>query len=427
MLRVLAVAIAATVACASTAAATTLTNNIQLWQELERSTATTKMPLPFTRSLALGISGEDVKLAQLFLGRFFHQQLEKNSVVVDTAGKRNRMQKMRACFLGNAYANNNATVAPTTPSPGVDGVYGPHTASCVRLMLETLKKTTSETKTITTATKGVVDASVAAHLLHCCSDDRYRDDGTPARAWGKKYKIHVPVHRNRSVESVATLFDADNIVLLRFRVRAHGHSHPRVRGQPYPYPEWDNYGIGLNQFTSDGATPTGLSFIDLNTREANATMYGPYPINRVVFGVRGNAATLLQYGKGSVRDGDAFGVTPPGDDDGNDHGSGSSGGGRGGGGVRRRVLAFGMRSGILLHTSGFIPPSTVPGHPNEGPQPPMLNSAGCMHAHPDAICSIASLLVKKCGVTLNENPMGGPVGSVYPYDTQGIISVELVD
>ena len=53
---------------------------------------------------------------------------------------------------------------------------------------------------------------------------RYVDDGKTAAARGKLYKIYVPVHRNRSIETWATLSNASGAVLLKFKVHAHGKS-----------------------------------------------------------------------------------------------------------------------------------------------------------------------------------------------------------
>ena len=53
---------------------------------------------------------------------------------------------------------------------------------------------------------------------------RYVDDGKTAAARGKLYKIYVPVHRNRSIETWATLSNASGAVLLTFKVHAHGKS-----------------------------------------------------------------------------------------------------------------------------------------------------------------------------------------------------------
>ena len=45
---------------------------------------------------------------------------------------------------------------------------------------------------------GVVDAATAFDMIKYLSDDHYVDDGRPARDLGYLYKVHVPVHRNRS-------------------------------------------------------------------------------------------------------------------------------------------------------------------------------------------------------------------------------------
>jgi hypothetical protein len=84
---------------------------------------------------------------------------------------------------------------------------------------------------------------------------------------------------------------------------------------------------GRNQFSPDGSTPTGLIEFDLNSPEDDPKSFGPYPVNRAVQGIRGNAAFLIP----SIRD------------------------------------------GILLHTGewpAWAPPAQMP------------NSAGCIHAWP---------------------------------------------
>lgn len=45
---------------------------------------------------------------------------------------------------------------------------------------------------------GVVDAGTAFDIIKFLSDDHYVDDGRPAQALGYMYKVHIPVHRNRS-------------------------------------------------------------------------------------------------------------------------------------------------------------------------------------------------------------------------------------
>lgn len=50
-------------------------------------------------------------------------------------------------------------------------------------------------------TTGVFDSATAAALLACCSADGYVDAGVPASAYGKLYKIVVPLaSTNRSIE-----------------------------------------------------------------------------------------------------------------------------------------------------------------------------------------------------------------------------------
>lgn len=108
---------------------------------------------------------------------------------------------------------------------------------------------------------------------------------------------------------------------------------------------------------------------DLNTPEPDPTLYGPYNINRAVLGLEGNALFLLPS----------------------------------------------IRNGILLHTGdwvhhGWVPPANMP------------NSAGCLHAWPEAIKNISSILTG-LGVVANENPFGK---LPYPYEPQGLLSIELV-
>jgi hypothetical protein len=113
---------------------------------------------------------------------------------------------------------------------------------------------------------------------------------------GYKYKIHVPVVENRSIETVGTLFDAENNVLLTFPVRSHGH---RNDGHALPWPDFGDGDVGLNVFSPDGNTPTGLVETDLNSPEPSPDLYGPWPVNRFVRGLAGNAKLMLP----NIRDG----------------------------------------------------------------------------------------------------------------------------
>lgn len=274
------------------------------------------MPLPFTRELSYDpddlMSGSDVTIAQ---------------TLVDRAG-----------FL-----------------LAVDGVFGIDSQSAVQQFQN------ASSLPIT----GDVDEATASALLACCMHDGYVDDGTSAAALGYLYKIYVPVYENRSIETTATLLDADNNELMTFRVRAHGH---RDDGTAEAWPDYGDGDIGLNELTSNGNTPTGLATIDLNTPEPSEyeAEYGPYPINRVVQGLEGNMGLLLSD----------------------------------------------IRSGILLHTGEW------PGWDEDMDMP---NSDGCLHAHPDDVSAIWKALVR-IGVKVHKNPYSS---SNYPYEPQGIISVEL--
>ena len=117
--------------------------------------------------------------------------------------------------------------------------------------------------------------ATAWYLLDHYTFDGYADSNRTERSLGYKFKILVPVHSNRSIETQATLLNADNEVLMTFPVRAHGHDVDK-NGQPdnRPWPDYDNDDAGLNEFSSSGATPTGLSQCDLNSPEDDPKLYG---------------------------------------------------------------------------------------------------------------------------------------------------------
>ena len=106
---------------------------------------------------------------------------------------------------------------------------------------------------------------------------------------------------------------------------------------------------------------------DLNSPEPIPKLYGPYPINRAVLGLKGNAAFSMPH----------------------------------------------IRNGILMHTGEW---------PGWSPPAPMPNSAGCIHAWPASIERVWKLLVAQ-GVQVRKNPFGV---LPYPYKPQGLLSVELV-
>jgi hypothetical protein len=120
-------------------------------------------------------------------------------------------------------------------------------------------------------------------------------------------------------------------------------------------------------FAADGNTVTGLMEADLNSPEDDPKAFGPYPVNRAVQGLQGNAAWLVPT----------------------------------------------IRNGILLHTGEW---------PGWAPPAPMPNSEGCIHSWPDSINRIQETLVV-LGVEVRPNTDGK---LPYPYKPQGLLSVFVV-
>lgn len=197
------------------------------------------MPAPFTRELKVTspyMTGNDVLIAQTLLQR-------------DAAVSKN--------FVANGVYDE----ASATATSNFQGAH-------------TLKST------------GVLDSASAQVLLDTHTADNYKDSGFSAGSMGYLYKFHIPVHNNRSIETDATLFDKDNKVLLKFRVRTHGK---RDDGTSAAWPDFGVGDVGYTQFGSSGNTVTGLVEIDLNSPEPDPAVYGPWPVNRVVRGLDGNA------------------------------------------------------------------------------------------------------------------------------------------
>jgi len=200
---------------------------------------------------------------------------------------------------------------------------------------------------------GSFDQDTASSLLEQHLADGYKDNGLVPN--GVMYKVYVPVYSNRSIETTATLFAGNGTILLNFTARTQGQVNNVT-------------GIPLNELCNSGSTPTGLMTFDLNSPEPDPISYGPYPVNRAVQGLEGNAAMVISY----------------------------------------------IRDGILLHTGEWA---------NWNPSMPMPNSHGCIHAHPTDIKDIWDLLVSM-GVEVRNNTFGK---LPYPYPTQGILSIEQID
>lgn len=181
------------------------------------------MPLPFTRELSVTsplLTGNDVKIAQTLLSRD---------------------DRVPPSFIVSGTFDESSAAATSAFQSHVG-----------------LKVT------------GVVDSETAQKLLDTHSADGFKDDGFTAASRGYLYKIHIPVHTNRSIETISTLFDKDNNVLMTFTTRTHGH---RDDGSSAPWPDFGNGDVGLNQFTSNGDTVTGLIELDLNTPEPDPALY----------------------------------------------------------------------------------------------------------------------------------------------------------
>ena len=216
---------------------------------------------------------------------------------------------------------------------------------------------------------GVIDEDTALAILSLHGEDGYEDDGAAANATGGyRYKILIPVHRNRSIQTNGTFLDASNKVIFTFPVRAKGHEADNNGHMiPSTWPDYNGTGDGLNQFSHSGMTPTGLSEIDLNSPEDNATLYGPYPVTRFVRGLAGNAKFLIPS----------------------------------------------QRNGILIHTGEW---------PDfDGTDMP--NSAGCVHTLPHFVEQIWTQSVSE-GAVVRPNSNGK---LPYPWKGQGLASVFTVD
>ena len=218
---------------------------------------------------------------------------------------------------------------------------------------------------------GVVGSSTASSLLALHSDDGITDTGFTAASLGYLYKIWIPVHNNRSLETKAILYDKDNNVMLKFSARTHGH---RDDGSSAPWPDFGTTpgDYGCNQFTSSCATVTGIAEVDLNSPEPDPDLYGPWPINRIVRGLDGNAKLMLPN----------------------------------------------IRDGLLIHTGNWTTSSKKWTEDMDMP-----NSSGCVHGHPSEIEKVYNILLS-LGVKVNENTFSG---KNYPYKPQGIAVIELID
>jgi hypothetical protein len=190
-----------------------------------------KFPLPFTRHLKVGSVGKDVLILHEFL--------------------------KRVPFLPPNLNFKN------------DTLFDRYTSSIVNMYQMLSKDHLNNT--------GELDSDTAKSLLNRYSQDGYKPvfcvklGSLPGQY---KYLVDIPIYANRSIETIATLYDSECNALLNFKVRTHGQKD-------------------FNEFSDSGNTPTGLSTFDLNSPEPDPKSYGPYNVNRAVKGILGNARFLI--------------------------------------------------------------------------------------------------------------------------------------
>ena len=225
--------------------------------------------------------------------------------------------------------------------------------------------------------------------------DGYTDSGSNFIPEGLKYRINVPVHSNRSIEIIADFFGlgygdsngtCDHPVpggcagthLFSFKVGTHGQDDPVTK-------------LALNSWSSNGWTPTGLMTLDWDGPEPDPKSFGPYPVNRAIYGWTQpassekmpfftNAASII--GTKSLME---QGKIRP------------------------------LRWGILIHTGEW---------PGWNPSKPFPYSHGCIHSAPESIKTIWKLGLDQ-GVKVRYPNPGGIWP--YPFSGQGLLSVHQVD
>ena len=115
----------------------------------------------------------------------------------------------------------------------------------------------------------------------------------------------------------------------------------------------------------------------IQPNEPNASLYGPYPVHRVVQGVPLNGINGYKT-------------------------------------TNAELLLPSIRDGVLMHTGEW---------PNWNDDSQMPNSAGCIHIHPDDLDIVNQIVMASLGVVANPNPFSG---RNYPYKPQCIISIEQI-
>lgn len=213
------------------------------------------MPLPFTRELRNGMSGKDVIIAQNFLARTPMVSLQVTGAF-DSATENAVYAFQNTYSLPQTGVIDDATAAALLDN----NAYGMLETRFLLIPLLVMKLS----RFFNTNRRRIVSLT-----------DGYKDPLVFPLPKQYLYKVYIPVHQDRSIETNATLFSQNGTVLLRFVVRCHGQN--------------DANGVQYNMFSPNGVTPTGLTEFDLNSPETDPIPYGPYPVNRAVKGLVGNS------------------------------------------------------------------------------------------------------------------------------------------
>jgi hypothetical protein len=131
---------------------------------------------------------------------------------------------------------------------------------------------------------GVLDEATAIKVITDLLYDKYVDGGY----WPNQYqwKVHVPVYKNRDLDTVSKfsirpdMRNPNKVVDLYIMAKTAGQYLTKRQ------PQSGN----TNDLSPNGATPSGLMTIDFVTPNMDLLGFGPWPINRVLRGLKGNAA-----------------------------------------------------------------------------------------------------------------------------------------
>lgn len=154
------------------------------------SQADDSFPQPFSRALSVQsppLSGSDVIILQ-------------NLIV------RSPLVMISLQFNGNYDANTAAAVQQFQQGNGLvsDAVFDAQTAS---LLLDQCLGECLSFQFVCLLVRFVCEVCLVVYSLFGPAADGYKDDGSIPP--GYLYKVYIPVYKNRSIETIATLFNSD--------------------------------------------------------------------------------------------------------------------------------------------------------------------------------------------------------------------------